>query len=98
VNNWLKDTFFPKYVETSDKEVVKYMMKNPEVLGGVMTFKNIQEMAAYPMKGGRIDCYVIVTVTDKQLSQDYNNAYHLIIEQDDNDQFVVERLTHDIKN
>ncbi|MGM0241257.1 hypothetical protein [Enterococcus sp. AZ103] len=98
VNNWLKDTFFPKYIETSDKEVVKYMMKNPEVLGGVMTFKNIQEMDAYPMKGGRIDCYVIVTVTDRELSQDYNNAYHLIINQDDNDQFVIERLTHDTKN
>lgn len=95
VKDWLKDTFFPKYIETNDKAVVKYMMKKPEVLGGVVQFKAIKELAVYP-KDKQLDCYAVVSVTDRETKQEFTNHYHLVIAKDENDQYIVGKLTHTI--
>jgi hypothetical protein len=90
---WLDKTFFPKYIETSDKSVVKYMMKQPEVLGGATEYKGIQEIVAYD-KGKHIECYVIVRVTDRGTKQEYLNNYKLIVIKDEKDQYFIEKMQH----
>lgn len=95
IQSWLNDTFFPKYIETSDKAVVKYMMKDPEVLGGIVSYKDISQFAVY-QKGDALDCYAVVVVKDPETQQEFNNHYHLVITKDSNNQYMIEKLEHNL--
>lgn len=93
ISNWLDKTFFPKYVETEDKSLVKYMMKNPEVLGGATDYKGIKDYAVYANEND-YEAYVLIEVTDKGTEQVYENSYHLFISKDEKGQFFIDKLVH----
>lgn len=93
VRNWLDKTFFPKFVETEDKSLVKYMMKEPEVLGGATDYVGIKDFALYANQDS-LEGYVLVEVSDNGTGQVYVNCYQIWISKDEKGQFFIDKLLH----
>ena len=93
INTWLNKTFFPKFVETDDQSLVKYMMKKPEVLGGTTSYVGIKDVAIYP-DGKNYEAFVLIEVSDTGTDQIFENCYRLFISKDEKGQFFIDKLVH----
>ncbi|MDN6146062.1 MAG: conjugal transfer protein [Pisciglobus halotolerans] len=95
VEDWLTDTFFPRYFESESLDDVRYMMKEPELLGNVQSFEDIESIKVYDENDGFI-VKATVLVKDKQSNMESLQDYSLVLAKNSSQQFYVKDIKHSL--
>lgn len=99
VQKWLADTFFPRFIETTNLDDVKYMMKDPYFLGGTQKFERIDSLKVYSENETKgLIAKVVVSVKDTVTQLSYKQEYSLSLTKESDGKYYVEKLTHSLEN
>lgn len=92
IKQWLNETFFPRYMESTNLDDVSYMMTTPVLLGNLQLYDGIDQLQAYPVKS-EWDVYVTIRVIDRVTNARSKQEYSLRLAKKE-DKYVVEALSH----
>lgn len=95
IEKWLSGTFFPRYFQSLDWDDVRYIMREPFLLGNLQAVQGIKEIQAYDNDG---DFLVKVTVQVADIKTNFVSLQEYTIElsKESDQKYFVEKITHTI--
>lgn len=93
IAKWLTSTFFPRYFQSADLDDVKYIMREPVLLGNVQEVQGIKEIQVYDNDGNFL-VKATVQVTDTQTNFLSLQEYTIELSKESDQKYFVEKITH----
>lgn len=98
VQEWLAQTFLPRYINSNNVDDVKYMMKSPSQLGGVAQYDSIKDLKVYhdAKHKGQLQVKATVVTKDQTSGVKENIELSLRLANYGKGDYYVESLSHDL--